>query len=110
MPKSGTAANPEDWRPTPPCESKVQIVGMHAESWRKGRYGNRHEFCSRPATVELNGVNLCRRHAGERLLDDLIEGRLKYEEGRTSEDGQPVSGKSGGRASKDANENGAHKG
>lgn len=78
MPPSGTAANPGDWVKTPPCESKVQIVGMHSESWRKGRYGDRYELCSRPATVELNGVNLCRRHAGERLLDDMREGKLEY--------------------------------
>lgn len=78
MPKSGTAANPQDWQPTPPCESTVQIVGRHAASWRKSRYGDRDKLCSRPATVELKGVKLCRRHAGERLLDDLLEGKLKY--------------------------------
>jgi len=81
MPKSGSNANPEDWRPTPRCESTVQIVGDHAKSWRQGRYGESWKQCSRPSTVELNGVKLCRRHAGERLLDDMIEGKLNYKEG-----------------------------
>lgn len=78
MAKSGSAANPGDWRKTPPCDSHVQIVSLHADEWRKERYGDRAKLCSRPATVELNGVNLCRRHAGERLLDDLLEGKLEY--------------------------------
>lgn len=62
---------------TPRCESTVQVVSDHDEQWRRNRFGDEHwNQCTRHSVVALNGAYLCRRHAGERLLEDYLEGKL----------------------------------
>lgn len=59
------------------CQSTVQIVGEHTIRWRKNRYGEENwDKCSHLAVVELDGVLLCRRHAGERVLEQYLAGYL----------------------------------
>lgn len=62
---------------TPRCSSTVQIVNGHDVEWRKKRYGEEYNRCTRPATVILDSIPLCRRHAGERVLEQYLDGKLK---------------------------------
>lgn len=61
---------------TPQCVSTVQVVNGHDEEWRKKRYGENWRQCTRPSTVILDGEHLCRRHAGERVLEQYLDGEV----------------------------------
>jgi hypothetical protein len=76
MPPSGQLREGSPVNPTPPCESTVQIVNGHDEEWRKKRYGEEWKPCTRTSTVILDHVHLCRRHAGERVLEQYLRGEL----------------------------------
>lgn len=70
--------------PMPRCEASVDMTTQHMREWRaemklkkKGRYGEgRVDQCTRDALVELDGKPLCRRHAGQQVLDLYLSGEL----------------------------------
>lgn len=67
----------------PRCEHSVSLY-HHLLEWRqrahregRGRYGEgRVDQCTRDAVVRVDGVPLCRRHAGQVVLDQYIAGDL----------------------------------
>lgn len=71
--------------PRPRCQADVQMVGDWAWQWRTNavekrlrRYSGveRVTQCTHSATVEIDGVPMCRRHAGQLVLERYIKGDL----------------------------------
>lgn len=67
------------------CDADVTMNSDYGGKWResmvregKGRYsGNaRVEQCTFNAVVEINGVPMCRRHAGQVVLSMYVNGDL----------------------------------
>ena len=73
----------------PRCEAAVDMATAHMRDWRAdaqrkglGRYGEgRVDQCTRDAVVTLDGAPMCRRHAGQRVLDLYLSGELVRKEG-----------------------------
>lgn len=75
------------WTPKPKrpqCEADVQMVGDWAASWRTEMHAKRIRSygegrvsqCTCPSVVEIDGVPMCRKHAGYRVLDMYIDGKI----------------------------------
>lgn len=64
---------------TPRCEHKVQIQGWHDVKWRSNRYenlGGMWDDCTFPSYCEIDGHYYCRRHAGQIVLEQFLDGKL----------------------------------
>lgn len=79
--------NPVPFVPTtkrPQCEADVRLNGSHDTEWRQDMhqkkirsYGNgRFQQCTRQAVVEIDGIPMCRIHAGNKVLDQYVAGEL----------------------------------
>jgi hypothetical protein len=73
----------------PICQANVQVIGDWAKQYRLEAHAKkvrRHALTDRPgqctfaAVVELDGVPMCRRHAGMVALDHLLKNPEKDEE------------------------------
>lgn len=78
---------PGMWEPKPPrpqCEADVQMVPGWHESWRAEMhakkirsYGSgRVSQCTYPSVIEIDGVPMCRKHAGFKVLDMYVKGEI----------------------------------
>lgn len=68
-------------QPRPLCQHDVQMIGdwarscrqdFHDKKLRRYKHTDRPSQCTFLAVVEIDGVPLCRRHAGQIALDHLL--------------------------------------
>lgn len=79
--------------PTPPskvmCQADVKVTGAwqeqtraewHKKGVRRYRGTERPSQCTFDAVVEVDGLPMCRRHAGQVVLEKFIKGELAEKE------------------------------